>query len=113
MQVRFDDADVRVLVVDDQRHFLFAAQEVVRATPGFEAVGCVGSAEAALDWLWVSAADLVVMDVRMPGADGVAAARELAALDDPPVVVLCSSDDCPEIAADPRAHGAAAFCRKE
>jgi CheY-like chemotaxis protein len=58
-------------------------------------------------------ADLVIMDVRMPGWDGVRTAQELAALDDPPVVLLCSGDERPDIAADPRAHGADAFRRKE
>jgi CheY-like chemotaxis protein len=53
------------------------------------------------------------MDVRMPGTDGVRAARRLALRQDRPVVVLCSSDERPEIAADPRAHGADAFARKE
>jgi len=108
-----DDSAVRVLVVDDQPLFLDVAQEVIRATSGFRAVGCARSAEAALDWLRADRADLVVMDVRMPGTDGVVAAREVGRLDDPPVVVLCSSDDRPDIAGDPRAHGAAAFYKKE
>jgi DNA-binding NarL/FixJ family response regulator len=105
--------DVRVLVVDDQPHFLLVAEEVIRATPGFQAVGSARSAKAALEWLRASKADLVVMDVRMPGTDGVDAARQVGTLDDPPVVVLCSSDDRPDITADPRAHGADAFYRKE
>jgi CheY-like chemotaxis protein len=105
--------DVRVLVVDDQPSFLGVAQEVISATPGFRTVACAQSAADALDCLEAGGADLVVMDVRMPGTDGVVAARAVGRLPDPPVVVLCSSDERPDIAADPRAHGAAAFYRKE
>jgi DNA-binding NarL/FixJ family response regulator len=105
--------DVRVFVVDDQPRFLVVAHEVIEATSGFQAVGCARSTEAALDWLKARKADLVIIDVRMPGADGVVAAREVATLENRPVVVLCSSDDRPEIAADPGAHGADAFSCKE
>jgi two-component system response regulator AlgR len=80
---------------------------VIEATSGFQAVGCARSGEAALDWLWARTTDLVIMDVRMPGADGVCTAHEVASLEHPPIVVLCSSAHRPDIAADPRAHGAA------
>jgi DNA-binding NarL/FixJ family response regulator len=109
----YGEPEVRVLVVDDQPFFLGVAQEVVNATSGFRAVGSARSGEAALEWLRTREADLVVMDVRMPGRDGIDAAREVAALEHPPVVLLCSSDERPDIAADPQAHGADAFHRKE
>jgi len=48
----------------------------------------------------------------MPGIGGVAAARALGRLPDPPTVVLMSADPCPVIEADPAAHGAKAFVRK-
>ena len=105
--------DVRVFVVDDQPNFLDVAQEVIGATSGFQAVGCARSTEAALDWLKARKADLVIIDVRMPGTDGVVAARQVATLEDSPVVVLCSSGDRPDIAEDPQAHGADAFYCKE
>jgi DNA-binding NarL/FixJ family response regulator len=52
------------------------------------------------------------MDVRMPGENGIAAALKMAELEERPVVVLCSSEDRPDLSADPRAHGADAFCCK-
>ena len=108
-----DDVDVEVLVVDDQPQFLGAAREVIDATAGFHTAGSAMSADAAVHWLETGAADIVVMDVRMPGKDGVEAARALARRRDRPVVVLCSTDERPDIAADPAAHGADAFYRKE
>src|SRR3954465_5649656 len=80
--------DVRVFVVDDQPHFLVVAHEVIEATSGFQAVGSARSGEAALDWLRKRTADLVIMDVRMPGADGVLTARKVASHEHPPIVVL-------------------------
>jgi DNA-binding NarL/FixJ family response regulator len=101
------------LVVDDQSHFLSAADAVIGSTAGFSTAATARSGRAALEWLRAGQADLVLMDVRMPGLSGVAVAQEIAELADRPVVILCSSDDHPDIAADPRAHGADAFCCKE
>jgi CheY-like chemotaxis protein len=104
-------ADVRVLIVDDHPRNRALLAEVVEATAGFTAVGTAASGEEALGRL--GHADLVLMDVRMPGGGGVAAARAMARLPGSPHVILVSGDDRPEIAADPAAHGAVAFLRKE
>jgi CheY-like chemotaxis protein len=104
---------VRVMVVDDsgpQRQLL---RQLVDTVAGFRTVGTAESGEEALAALEELRADLVLMDVRMPGAGGVAAARATEELPHPPLVVLTSSDDRPDIEADPPAHGAAAFVRKE
>lgn len=105
--------EVRVVVVDDSPMFRAIATEVVGATAGFVVIGTVGSAEEALEVLERLQPDLVLMDVRLPGIDGVAAARALARLPNPPVVALLSADDRPEIAEDPVSHGATAFVQKQ
>ena len=104
-----DSPQVRVVIVDDSPLFRTIATEVVEATGGFVVVGTVGSGEEALTALEELEPDLVLMDVRLPGIDGVAAAR----LPHPPVVALLSADDWPEIAEDPRSHGATAFVQKQ
>jgi DNA-binding NarL/FixJ family response regulator len=101
------------MVVDDEPLCRAVLAEVVDATPGFETVHVAASGEEALRRLAERPADLVVMDVRMPGAGGVAAAREASRHPAHPLVILVSSDDRPDIAADPTAHGAAAFLRKD
>jgi DNA-binding NarL/FixJ family response regulator len=105
--------DVRILLVDDQPHFLGAAQQVIDVAPGFRIVGTAASGEAVLAWLRSQRADLVLMDVRMPGGSGPLAARKIAELEHPPVIVLCSSEDRPDIRADPAAYGAHAYCSKD
>jgi two-component system response regulator AlgR len=82
-----------VLVVDDQAAFLRAMISVVLATPGFEVVAEASSGEESLAVAAELRPDLVLMDVNLPGIDGVEAARRLLARDRPPVVLLLSTYD--------------------
>jgi CheY-like chemotaxis protein len=68
---------VRVLTVDDQAVFRRIADDVIAATQGFEAVGEAGGGDEALEAVQRLAPDLVLLDVRMPGVDGIEVARRL------------------------------------
>jgi two-component system, NarL family, invasion response regulator UvrY len=105
--------DVGVLVVDDQLAFRNAASAVIQFTPGFRLVGQVGSGEEAIEFVNQHAPALVLLDVHMPKLGGVATARAIARSRRSTFTVLMSADKHPEIAADPRAHGAAAFLPKD
>ena len=85
-----DGPDVRVLTVDDQELFRQVAEDVIAATPGFEAVGEAASGEEALAAVERLAPQLVLCDVRMPGLDGIEVARRVAATHPETVVVLIS-----------------------
>jgi DNA-binding NarL/FixJ family response regulator len=88
------DVDVvRVLVVDDVAAYLGAMVAVVAETPGFEVVGKASSGEDALVVAAESLPDLVLMDVHLPGIDGVEATRRLLLGACPPTVVLLSTYD--------------------
>ncbi len=84
---------VRVLVVDDQAPFRRAMKCVVEETDGFEVVGEVDSGEGSLEAAARLAPDLVLMDVHLPGIDGLEATRRLRAAPSPPVVLLLSTYD--------------------
>ena len=88
-----DVAVVRVLVVDDVAAFLGAMVAVVAETPGFEVVGTAASGESALVVATHSLPDLVLMDVHLPGMDGLEATRRLLRGACPPTVVLLSTYD--------------------
>ncbi len=104
---------VSVLVVDDLPAFRGAAGAVIRSTPGFWLAGEASSGEEAIKIVTQRAPDLVLLDVNMPELDGVATARLIARIECTPVTVLVSADMQPDIEADPRAHGAAAFLAKQ
>ena len=84
---------VRVLVVDDQVAYLRALASVIRETPGFEVVGEASSGEDSLAAASALCPDLVLMDVNLPGIDGLEATRRLLGGDRPPVVLLLSTYD--------------------
>jgi two-component system invasion response regulator UvrY len=114
---RCDNADVpgtvRVLIVDDQAPFRRAAQAVVAATPTFEAVAEAESGEDAVALATTLSPALVLMDINMPGMDGIEASRRITAGHPGTVVVLLSTyqaDDLPEQAAS---CGAVGYIHKE
>jgi CheY-like chemotaxis protein len=101
---------VRVLVVDDQEPFRRAMAAVVEETDGFVVVGAVTSGEESLVAVAELAPDLVLMDVRLPGIDGIEASRRLTRGAGAPVVVLLSTYD--EDQFDLAGSGAAAYLPK-
>ena len=107
---RVCDAEVRVLVVDDQELYRRAMTTVVQETPGFVVVGSASTAEESL----VAAAELhpqlVLMDINLPGIDGIEASRRLTAEDGGPVVVLLSTYEADQF--DISDSGAAAYVPK-
>ena len=68
---------IRVLVVDDQEPFRLAAAAVVAATDGFQVVGSAASGEASLVAVDELRPDLVLMDIHLPGIDGVESTRQI------------------------------------
>jgi DNA-binding NarL/FixJ family response regulator len=86
-------ADVRVLGGDDQAPVRRARTAVVEETDGFEVVGQAESGEESLGLAAALRPDLVLMDVNLPGIDGLEATRRLLAGDEPPVVLLLSTYD--------------------
>ncbi len=85
--------DVRVLLVDDQAPFLRAMSAVVEEAAGFEVIGEVLSGEQCMQATAELLPDVVLMDLNLPGMDGVEATSRLRARPSPPVVVLLSTLD--------------------
>jgi DNA-binding NarL/FixJ family response regulator len=104
---------VTVLVVDDQEPFRDAMREVVAATPGFTLVGEATSGEGGMIGVAELSPELVLMDVRMPGLGGIAAARELAGAHPDLVLILVSVDGVDGLPGDASSCGATACVRKQ
>lgn len=103
---------VRVLVVDDHESFRRTAAAVVDATDGFLVAGHAASGEEALAVAAALRPDLVLMDVNLPGIDGMATTRRMRALCPPPAVILLSTYDEEELDGRARACGALAYVAK-
>ena len=68
-------ASFRVLIVDDEKDYLETLLKRMRKR-GLDITG-IGSGEEALHWLETNSVDVVVLDVRMPGMDGIKILREI------------------------------------
>jgi two-component system invasion response regulator UvrY len=104
---------ISVLTVDDQPLFRAAARDVIVATPGFELIGEASTGLEAIDRFAELEPDLVLMDVRMTGLDGIETTRRLRALCPDAAVVLISLDDISDMAKATERSGALAFVRKQ
>lgn len=104
---------VGVLAVDDHAIFLDVAREVVTSTPGFCWVGGAGSGEEGVRAVKELSPDLVLLDMRMPGMDGLEAAHRITSGHPDVVVVLVSIDEGSAIESAIESSGAAALVRKQ
>jgi DNA-binding NarL/FixJ family response regulator len=104
---------IRVLLADDQPLIREGLRTILDAQPDLEVVGEAGDGSEAIEQARALKPDLVLMDVEMPGTDGIEATRRLLANgpESPRVVVLTTFDREDYIAAALRA-GATGFLLK-
>lgn len=91
-------AEITVAIVDDDRALCAAMAAFLDATPGFRCSGVYFSADAALEGIPSRPPDVVLMDIHMPGRDGIACVRELKQrLPNTQVVMLTVYEDSDRI----------------
>ena len=100
------------MTVDDHPVFRDAAAAIVAAMPGFEYVGESADGEMALEQVPAADPDIVILDVRMPGIDGIELAGRLRSQDPTRVIVLASSADVRGLSDLARSCGATALVNK-
>jgi two-component system, NarL family, invasion response regulator UvrY len=108
-----EDELVRVWVVDDQASFRRATAATLAAMDDFVMAGECETGESAVELIRGGDADLVLMDIHMPGMGGIEATRQIRAAHPDLIVVLMSTygvEDLPGAASD---CGAAAYVQKE
>ena len=103
---------VRVLIVDDQLPFRAVARTVIGLTPGFEVVGEAETGEDALEAVDRDRPDLVLMDINLPGINGIEATRRIRRAHPAVRVILLSTYSEADLPADARAD-AMAYVHKE
>ncbi|HEY3687278.1 MAG TPA: response regulator transcription factor [Streptosporangiaceae bacterium] len=84
---------IRVVLADDQPLIRSGLSTLIADTPGLEVVGEAGSGDETLRLVEAVRPDVVMMDIRMPGMDGIEATRRLTASGDPPHVLMLTTFD--------------------
>jgi DNA-binding NarL/FixJ family response regulator len=106
-------APVRVVVVDDQQMVRAGFRMVIDSQPDLTVVGEAGDGAAAVQLLGSTPADVVLMDIRMPGVDGIEATRQVTALPGAPRVVVLTTFDLDEYVVAAIGAGASGFLLKD
>jgi DNA-binding NarL/FixJ family response regulator len=111
---RSERAEIRVVLVDDQELVRTGLSMVIDSQPDMRVTGQAGNGVEALELLSATGCDVVLMDVRMPVMDGVAATRELLTrMPKPPKVVVLTTFDLDQHAFAALRAGASGFLLKD
>jgi len=86
------DSRVRTLIADDSPFMLKILAQIVEGAGIFDLVGSATNAYQVLRYVSSLSLELVLMDIHMPGLDGIQATRFIKHSECPPVVILISSD---------------------
>ena len=82
---------MRVVIVDDEALARERLRRLLAEFPGYEVVGEAGDGEQALALIRAQNPDLVLLDIRMPGTDGLQVARQLSEEKTPPAVIFTTA----------------------
>jgi DNA-binding NarL/FixJ family response regulator len=103
---------LRVLLADDHRLILEAVQSALEKDDGFQVVATTHSGADVPELVARHRPDIVVMDLRMPGVDGLQALDQIRARDKRTKVVMLSAAERPDDIESALAHGADGFILK-
>jgi DNA-binding NarL/FixJ family response regulator len=104
---------IRVLVVDDQELVRSGFCVILEAAEGITVVGEAANGEAAVSAAAASHPDVILMDIRMPGMDGLEAARLLTSSSPTPKVIMLTTFDLDEYVYEALRSGASGFLLKD
>jgi DNA-binding NarL/FixJ family response regulator len=104
---------IRVLLVDDDALVRSGLRIMLAGAANLDVVAEAADGREVLGAVDLHRPDVVLMDIRMPELDGIAAARLLAAQPDPPAVVVLTTFDADELVLRALQAGAAGFLLKD
>jgi DNA-binding NarL/FixJ family response regulator len=102
-----------IVVADDHEMVRAGFAALLGTQPDFDVLGTAADGAAAVAACRDLRPDVVLMDVRMPGVDGIEATRQLMAGQDPPRVLILTTFDLDEYVFDALAAGASGFLLKD
>jgi DNA-binding NarL/FixJ family response regulator len=104
---------IRVMVVDDQKLVRAGFRMILEAEVDIAVVGEAGDGADAVELAKRCQADVVLMDIRMPGMDGIAATAAVTAMADGPHVLVLTTFDLDEYVHEALRAGASGFLLKD
>jgi DNA-binding NarL/FixJ family response regulator len=104
---------IGVLVVDDEVLIRAGVAAIMGAAPGIQVVGEAAGGEEAVSLAATTAPDVVLMDIRMPGVDGIAATKRILAAGSHPRVLMLTTFDLDEYVYQALRAGAAGYLLKD
>ncbi|MFI2631265.1 response regulator [Streptomyces collinus] len=106
-------APIRVVLADDERMVRTALRAILSAEPDLEVVGEAATGAEAVSVVREVRPDVVLMDVRMPGTDGIRATEQILATQaEPPRIVVVTTFENDSYVYDALRAGAAGFLLK-
>lgn len=106
-------SSARVLIVDDHELARAGLAAVLAREPGIEVVGEAGDGAAALDFVARHPVDLVMMDLQMPGMDGIEATRRIKALHPAISIIMVTVQAKPDALMEALRAGVAGYLLKD
>jgi DNA-binding NarL/FixJ family response regulator len=104
---------IRIVVADDHEVVRAGFAELLDTQPDFTVVATAADGAEALRACHEQTPDVVLMDVRMPGMDGIQATRQLTAHDDGPRILILTTFDLDDYVYDALHAGASGFLLKD
>jgi DNA-binding NarL/FixJ family response regulator len=104
---------IRLVLADDQELVRTGLRVLLDAERDLEVVGAAADGLQAVDLVRRARPDVAVLDIRMPGLDGIGAAERILALADPPRVLMLTTFDLDELVFASLRAGASAFLLKD
>jgi DNA-binding NarL/FixJ family response regulator len=104
---------VKVVLVDDEQLVRSGLRMILESAGDVEVVGEAADGGTAVEQVRLHRPDVVLMDIRMPTMDGLAATRELTTLPDPPKVVMLTTFELDEYVHAALENGAVGFLLKD
>ena len=85
------NSSIRILIVDDHPVVCSGLTSMLSAQPGLEIIGSAASGEEALTIIRRNTPDLLLLDLRMPGMDGIGVLHALKKVESAPRVIILTS----------------------
>jgi len=104
---------IRVLLVDDEQLVRSGLRMILQSSGDLEIVAEAANGAQAIEQVRLHRPDVVLMGIRMPTMDGLAATRHITALPDPPKIIVLTTFELDEYVHTALQHGAVGFLLKD